>query len=113
MQIDIKCGECGKGTKHFELGKIFYSINDLSGTIIGKNRTICPKCKKDISDNRCLVKKHELYSRLVAANLCLAMKAEDGTSVPKHLKGAFALRKRDYELIKSECKTMFKLVDGF
>lgn len=113
MQIDIKCEECGKGTRHFELGKIFYSVDNLSGTIIGKNRTTCPKCKKDISDKMCLVKKHELYSRLVAANMCLAMKVEDGTTVPKHLKGAFALRRRDYELIKSGCETTFKLVDRF
>ncbi len=66
METDIKCGECCKGTRHFKLGKIFYSTDNLSETIMGKNRTICPKCKKDISNKKCLVKTHEINNPTTA-----------------------------------------------
>ena len=28
MESDIKCMECGKGTRHFELGHIVYDANN-------------------------------------------------------------------------------------
>ena len=106
MEMDIKCLECGKGTRKVELGYIFYLPENASETLIVKNDIICPKCRKDISDEKCLVKTNELLMMLVTANICMSL---DG--VPKHLQGAFPLRKRDYDLVKDNCQARLKMVD--
>jgi len=93
MEMDIKCSECGKGTRNFELGEMLYLPENVSETLIVKNDIMCPKCRKDISDEKCLVKTNELLMRLVTANICLSL-----DDVPKHLQGAYPLRKRDYEM---------------
>jgi hypothetical protein len=109
MEIDIKCLECGKGTRNFELGRAYYLIDNPSETFIVENNIICPKCKKDISNEKCLVKTNELMMKLVVANLCLS----DG-KVPKHLsKTMFLNNKEDYEIFKGKGKAKPKLVEKF
>ena len=105
MQIDIKCSLCGKGTRNFELGEIFYLADDVSKSIIVKDTIICPKCSKDISNGQCMIRENELLMRLVTANLCLS----DG-DVPNHLQGAFPLNKKDYRFVNDKCKSRLKLV---
>lgn len=108
MQIDIKCLECGKGTRGFELGEMFYLPEKPSETLTVKNAITCPKCKKDISDEKCMVKINELLMRIVTANICLS-----AGDVPPHLQGAYPLRTRDYDLVKDNCQTRLKLADRF
>lgn len=105
MEIDIKCLECGKATRKFELGKMFYLPQNASDTLVVKNSIICPKCKKDISGERCIVKANELLMRLVTANICISV-----GDLPPHLEGAFSIRKKDYDLVKGICKSRLKLV---
>ena len=106
MEMDIKCLECSKGTRKVKLGDIFYLPENPSETLIVKNYIICPKCKKDISDEKCLVKTNELLMMLVTANICMSL-----DDVPKHLQGAFPLRKRDYDLVKDNCQARLKMAD--
>ena len=108
MQIDIKCLECGKGTRGFELGEVFYLPEKPSETLAVKNTITCPKCRKDISNGNCMVKINEFLMRLVTANICLSV-----GEMPKHLQGAYPLRKRDYDLVKDNCQARLKMVDGF
>lgn len=108
MEIDIKCLNCGKGTRKFALGDIFYLPENASETLIVKNDIICPKYKKNISDEKCIVKTNELLMRLATANICLSV-----GDVPSHLQGAYPLRKRDYDLIKDSCQARLKMVDRF
>ena len=106
MEIDIKCSECGKGTRHFDLGEIFYLPDNASETIIVKDAITCPKCGKDISNKKCMVRANELLMRFVAANLYMSV-----GDVPKHLKGAYPLGRRDYDLAKGKCLSQLKLVE--
>lgn len=108
MEIDIKCSECGKGTRKVELGDIFYLPENASDSLIVKNHITCPKCKNDISDEKCIVKTNELLMRLATANICLSL-----DDVPKHLQGAYPLRKRDYDLVKDNCQARLKMADRF
>ena len=108
MEIDIKCLECGKGTRNFELGEVFYLADNASKSIIIKNAIICPKCSRDISNGECMVRENELLMMFVTANLCISC-----GDVPAHLKGAYPLQKRDYEMIKNRCKAKPKLVEKF
>jgi len=112
MEAEIKCLECGKRTQHFELGQIFYAVKDSSRSIVVKEKIFCPKCKTDISDGKCAVKSSYFLMGLIAANI-FSEDEEDGLSLPKHLQGAFPLRKQDYIAIAPQCKARLKLVDGF
>ncbi len=108
MEIDIKCLDCGKRTRHFELGDIYYLLEKPSETPIVKNLIICPKCRKDISNGNCMVKTNDFLIRLVTVNICLSV-----NDMPKHLQGAYPLQKRDYDLIKDNCQARLKMVDRF
>ena len=112
MQIDIKCAGCGKITRHFELGVLYCNIDNTRATLLVKNTIICPKCRSDISDKKCLVKAHYFFMSLLAVNIS-RMGEKDGFSVPLHLRGAFSLRKQQYNLIASSCKARLRLVDKF
>ena len=108
MEIDIKCMECGKGTRKFELGGLFYLEDKPSETVVVKNTIICPKCMKDISDGRCIVKTYDFMMSLITANLCRSC-----GDVPKHLRGAIFLQKKDYNLIKDSCKSRLNIAVRF
>lgn len=108
MQIDIKCSDCGKSTRNFELGEMFYLPEKPLETLIVKNTIICPKCRKGISHGNCMVKTNEFLMRLATANICLSV-----GDVPKHLQGAYPLRKRDYNLVKDSCQARLKMIDRF
>lgn len=107
MQIDIKCLECGKITRNFELGKVFYTPH--CDEVLLENTVICPKCKKDISNCRFMVKKNYLFMRFIAANLSRQVKIE----IPKHLYGITLVDDGTYKIIEPQCKSRPKLVKGF
>lgn len=108
MEVDIKCSECGKITRRFELGEMFYLPENASESIIVKNKITCPKCGKDISDRKCMVKQNDLLMRIVTANISLSI-----GDVPEHLKGAHPLLKKGYGLIKNKCISKLNLVEKF
>jgi len=104
MEIDIKCLECGKGTRNFELGEIFYLPEHPAETIIIKDDIFCPKCRKNINNEKCIVKLNEMLIKLITANLCLS------GNIPQHLQGAFPMRKKDYDAIENVCKSRLKFL---
>ena len=110
MQADIKCADCGKMTLHFELGELYYDVNKPSTTVVVKNEIICPKCKKNISDKKCLVKENDFLMSLVAANISLGMK---DFGVPSYLRGAIPLGKQQHSIIVPQCKAQLQLVEKF
>ncbi len=101
MEIDIKCAECGKMTRNFELGKLFYIHDRIKESVIIQDSLICPKCKKDISNEKCLIKENYFFMRLVAANVCLSI-----GEMPDHLRDALPIfREEEYAIIKEQCKS--------
>ena len=109
MKADIKCLECGKMTRHVEPGRLFYTTAKPSERVIIENAVICPKCKKDLSGERFLLKKNYFMISLLAANVCLSI----GEKVPEHLAGAFPVTQHDYDLLKLRCKSRPQLVGKF
>ena len=108
MEADIKCALCGKGTRRHELGEIFYLAENASSSVIIKDPIICPKCSKDISDGQCMVKANDLLMKFVTANICTNI-----GDLPHHLKGAYPLAKKDYNLVKDRCAGSLNLVEKF
>ncbi len=113
MQIHIKCLKCGRGTRNFEIGGVYYLTDRPSETFITERKIICPKCNNDISDEKCLIKVHDLMWRLLAANIGLIMKVEDITPIPKHLSKILPLQKNEYEIMRQRSKGNPKIVDKF
>ena len=107
MEINIKCSECGKGTRNFELSEIFYLPEHPAETIIIKDDVFCPKCRKNISNEKCTVKLNDMLIKLITANICLS-----SGDVPQHLQGAFPMKKRDYDAMKNICKSRLKFLGG-
>jgi len=109
MEIDIKCSECGKMTKNFDIEGVYYLVENPSSTFIVEDKIICPKCGKDISNKKCLVKGKDLLIKLLVANLCLM----EGR-IPEHLSKILPLtNKRDYKIFKEKAKAKVKLVEKF
>ncbi len=113
MQIDIKCMECSKMTRYVELGQIYYDIDNISESVAVKESIICPKCKKDISQGKCLVKQNYFLMSLLVANISLIGEAKKEFSVPQHLQGSIPLKKQQYQSIARHCKAIVKLVEKF
>ena len=109
MHIDINCLECGKGTLKYVLGKSFYTLLDIEGSVIIKKRVLCSKCKKDISDKKFAIRGSEFMIKLLAANMSGAL----GESCPKHLRGATAVNQSDYKMLKNSGKTRPTFVATF
>ncbi|MBI2670752.1 hypothetical protein HYX18_02140 [Candidatus Woesearchaeota archaeon] len=82
MEIDIKCVRCGKATRYFNLGRIYYEIENPSQRVAVENSIICPKCKEDISRGQCLVKLHYFMMSLLTANMALKIEEEGGEPIP-------------------------------
>ena len=108
MESDIKCLECEKMTRNFQLGELICDIRKPSKTIIVKDAVICPKCKKDVSNEKFALKENDTLMKLVAANIIISI-----GSVPNHLKRAYCLEPAIYNRHKSKFKSKPKLVGKF
>ena len=108
MESDIKCLECGKITRKFELGKLFYDINKPLESMIILNSVICQKCKIDISNEKFSIKSHEILMKFVVSNLGASI-----GDVPNHLRDAYPVNKEEYNKMKIVCKSKPKLVNKF
>ena len=113
MRADIKCADCGKMTRHVELGELYYDIDDALQTVVVKERIGCPKCKADISDRRYMVKKNYFFMRIFAANFLLMGEAEERFTVPQHLQGVIPLEKQQHNIIAPQCKARLQFVKKF
>lgn len=109
MEVDIKCMECGRGTRNFELGKIFYDLDDDNSIILAKDKIICPKCRKDISNKKCMVKSHELFMKLFTASICRTT----WMPTPKHLKNAIQVKNLETKKNKLQFESVLNLVKKF
>ena len=108
MESDIKCLECGKMTRNFELGELICDLRKPIKTIIVKDTIICPKCKKDVSNEKFALKENYTLMKLVAANISISI-----GDVPKHLRRAYSLETGIYNQHKSAFKSKPKLVGKF
>ncbi|MBU0980574.1 MAG: hypothetical protein KJ709_07230 [Nanoarchaeota archaeon] len=109
MQTDIKCAECGKVTRRFQLGNVYYNTQKTSSPIIVKDSITCPKCKADISQGKCMVRMSNVYMSFIAINILAA----DNEPIPPHLQGAIPLRRQEYQQIAKTCKARLRQVSIF
>jgi len=65
MEIEIKCLECGKRTRRFEISPAVYTMKGDMGILLRDNIS-CPKCKKDISNDKCIDEFDKKKLRLIA-----------------------------------------------
>lgn len=100
-------------TRRFELGQLYYDVDNPSSTVIVKESIICPKCKSDISDNKCMVKANYFLMSLVAANISMIGESKKEFAVPPHLRGAISLRKQQHSIISPQCKAQLQMVKKF
>ena len=108
MEIDIKCLECGKGTRNFQLGNLFYCLKRPTETAVIKEVIFCPKCKKDISNKKCLIKENDFLGKLLAISIISSIE-----KLPSHLKYTFCINEEDHKKIKENCKTSPNFVRKF
>jgi hypothetical protein len=111
MEAEIKCLECGRITRHFELGQIFYDVEKSLSSVVVKESIVCPKCKADISQRKCAVKTSYFFGGIIAANIFST--DNEFLPLPRHLQGVFPLRKSDYLAIAPHCRARLKVVDMF
>ncbi len=111
----IKCMECGKRTMNFELGDVFYKVDEEKPTegeieVLVKDRVVCPKCKKDVSDGRFEISSKDFLLTMITASICRLGKLRGQRfETPSHLKGGYSLNVADFEKMKRFCKSKPKL----
>ena len=76
MEVEIKCLECKKRTRRFEMGPAAFALGGHDEIVL-RDRIICPKCKRDISDGKCITPSGSFTISLLA--LTVVMAEEDGT----------------------------------
>jgi hypothetical protein len=108
MQATILCLECNKQTVHFELGQILYCQQTPTESFLVKNRILCPKCKKDVSDQRFAIGERETLMQLIVVNMLMASKEP----VPSHLRGVILATRTGYDQLKADFYARPKLVDS-
>lgn len=112
----IKCMECGKRTMNYELGDVFYRVDDKSSTkgendVLVKDPVICPKCKKDISDEKFEISSSDFFLAMITAGICrIGQLKGHEIETPAHLRGGHSLNPADFEKMKKICRTKPKLV---
>ena len=108
MDLEIKCLECGKRTRHFEIGTAAFTTDGYKEILL-RDPIICPKCKKDISNGKCITPSGMFMITLMA--IIIGMKGEkDGYfNLPSHLRGLVIVTKENYEVLIKQSKASIKL----
>jgi hypothetical protein len=112
----IKCMECGKRTMSYELGDVFYRVDDKSSNegendVLVKNPVVCPKCKKDISDRKFEINSRDFLLAMITAGICrIGQLKGHEIETPAHLRGGYSLNPADFEKMKPICRSKPKLV---
>ncbi|MEW5897206.1 MAG: hypothetical protein AB1668_05910 [Nanoarchaeota archaeon] len=111
MELEIKCLECGKRTRYFEIGPaVFTPEGDKE--ILLRDTITCPKCKKDISGGKCITPSGMFMISLMAITMeMMAEKEGNNFKLPPHLKGMAIVSKENYDILKKQSKASIKLVE--
>ena len=109
MQIEIKCLECDKRTRHFEIGPAVFTAEGDSEILL-RDTIICPKCKKDISQ-KCITPSGRFMLSLMALTMGMIGEKEGNFSIPPHLRGLAIVTKENYEQLKRQSKASIKLAN--
>ncbi len=109
MQLEIKCNICGKRTRNFELGIVFYCFSTETFLAYTRDAIICPKCNQNISDRNCLVKGNYLGLSALTAKVCVSARVD----LPAHLQNGILFDKKDLPHIRSLCHGQLCVVDRF
>jgi len=110
MEIEIKCLECGKRTRRFEIGPAAFTA-DGGKEIILKDAIICPKCKKDISNERCITPSGMFMISLLGLTIAMIGEKEGTGKIPPHLEGMAIVTKENFDALKARSKASIKLAD--
>jgi uncharacterized CHY-type Zn-finger protein len=108
MELDIKCMDCNKQTRNYEIGRLFYVLEKPKIRALVEKQIICPKCRKDISNEKFMIKESQLMWSLITANICKQI-----DDVPSHLEGVTRIDERGYDIMKEKCKSIPNLVEKF
>lgn len=110
MDLEIKCLECDKRTRHFEIGPAVFTLGD-NKEILLRDNIICPKCKKDISEGKCVTPSGMFMIFLMALTMGMMGEKEGNFQIPPHLRGIAIVSKENYEALKKQSKASIKLAD--
>jgi|SRR3989344_525030 len=108
MEIEIKCLECGKRTRRFEIGPAAFTA-DGGKEIIVKDTIICPKCKKDISNGSCITPSGMFIISLLGLTIGMIGEKDGALKIPPHLRGMAIVTKENFEILKAQSKASIKL----
>jgi len=108
MKLEIKCLECGKRTRHFEISPAVYTMKGDMGILL-RNSITCPKCKKDISNGKCITPSGMFMISLTALMMAMIGEKEGCFQLPSHLKGMAIVTKENYDKLKKQSKASIKL----
>ena len=111
MELEIKCLECGKRTRRFEIGPAVFTADGCKEILL-RDTIICPKCKKDISNGKCITPSGMFMISLMAITMeMMAGKESNHFEMPPHLKGMAIVSKEDYEVLEKKSKASIMHVD--
>lgn len=86
-------------------------VDDMHKEIILKDTIICPKCKKDISNEKCITSSGMFISSLMALTMGMIGEKEGSFKIPLHLRGMAIVTKENFEVLKVHSKASIKLAD--
>ena len=110
MELEIKCLECDRRTRRFEIGPAAFTPNGDMGILL-KDNIICPKCKKDISEGKCVTPSGTFIISLMALTMGMIGEKEGNLQIPPHLRGMAIVTKENYDALKKQSKASIKLAD--
>mgnify|MGYP001567293620 CR=1 FL=1 len=108
MELEIKCLECGKRTRRFEIGPAVFTADGCKEILL-RDPIICPKCKHDISNGKCITPSGMFMITLMAIIIGMKEKKDGGFEIHPHLKGLAIVTKENYEMLKKQSKASIKL----
>lgn len=111
MELEIKCMECGKRTRHFEIGPAAFTAGEGEKEVIVRDSIVCPKCKKDISNGKCVTGGGQFLISLIALAAGMLGEREGTFKVPPHLRNMALVSKENYEILRKQSKASIKLVE--
>src|SRR3989338_4304158 len=110
MDIEIKCLKCNRRTRHFEIGPAVFTPGGHDEILL-KDAIICPKCKRDISHEKCVTPSGMFMISLMAIAIGMKGKKNGYFNLPSHLRGLVIVTKENYDLLKAQGKASIKLAN--
>ena len=112
MNIEIKCLECGRRTRNFEIGPAVYAV-EYDDELLLKNNIFCPKCKKDISYGKCVISAGEFFLSMTALTIVKIANTENYTEIPEHLQNILIITKENFDYFRDKGKAKIIIVKNF